>query len=420
MRPYNPCHSSSQAILYCHIVTILKVLIPVLLAVNALCFFPIHSEAGDIQSLEKERIRAREIESEIKKTRKELEKTVKDERQIILQMDRLEQQLNKNSIAYQGLQKQILDCEVAVQEARSKVRALKEEVRRLEIPIGRRLVSLYKTQKAGYPALILSARGPNEALKRYHNLTLILRQDALDLFDFRNRVLASQEAEKQLVQKGNELLSLQKAQQEKVEQIETQKMEKQRLLAKVKGRKDLQQAALRDFEASSKRLQALILSLEESATERANVEPSTEGSGFGSLKGRLPSPVAGTVGTRFGRQTHPMLKTYTLHNGIEITAPEGAEIRAIHPGVVIFADWIQGYGNVIIIDHGLGYYTLCGHVSALLRQVGDKLQKGEVIARVGDTGSLVGPSLYFEIRERGKPVDPLEWISLPQMSTRNH
>jgi septal ring factor EnvC (AmiA/AmiB activator) len=86
----------------------------------------------------------------------------------------------------------------------------------------------------------------------------------------------------------------------------------------------------------------------------------------------------------------------------------------VHPGVVLYAGWVQGYGNVIIIDHGAGYYTLYGHASHLLKHEGATTQKEEVIGHIGDTGSLIGPSLYFEVREGGKPVDPMEWINLPR------
>ena len=98
-------------------------------------------------------------------------------------------------------------------------------------------------------------------------------------------------------------------------------------------------------------------------------------------------------------------------NGIEIKAPLGAEVRAVLPGKVLYADWFKGFGNVMIIDHGDQTFTVSGYCSQLLRKAGDVVSEGEAIALVGSAGSLKGPCLYFEIRHKGKPQDPMEWIS---------
>jgi septal ring factor EnvC (AmiA/AmiB activator) len=98
-------------------------------------------------------------------------------------------------------------------------------------------------------------------------------------------------------------------------------------------------------------------------------------------------------------------------NGVEIKAPMGAEIRAVLPGKVLYADWFKGFGNIVIIDHGDHTFTVSGYCSELLKKSGDVVSQGEVIALVGSSGSLKGPCLYFEIRRHGKPQDPVEWLS---------
>jgi septal ring factor EnvC (AmiA/AmiB activator) len=95
-------------------------------------------------------------------------------------------------------------------------------------------------------------------------------------------------------------------------------------------------------------------------------------------------------------------------NGIEIKAPLGAEVRAILPGKVLYADWFKGFGNVMIIDHGDQTFTVSGYCSQLLKKAGDVVSEGEAVALVGSAGSLKGPCLYFEIRHKGKPRDPME------------
>ena len=91
--------------------------------------------------------------------------------------------------------------------------------------------------------------------------------------------------------------------------------------------------------------------------------------------------------------------------------PLGQQIQVVHDGTVLYADWFRGYGKLIIVDHGEEFYSLYAHASDLLVQVGDAVRVGQLIARVGETGSLEGPQLYFEVRYRGEPQDPLAWLS---------
>ena len=98
-------------------------------------------------------------------------------------------------------------------------------------------------------------------------------------------------------------------------------------------------------------------------------------------------------------------------NGIEIQAPSGAEVQAVLPGKVLYADWFKGFGNMVIIDHGDQTYTVSAYCSQLLKKGGETVSQGEPIALVGSAGSVKGPCLYFEIRHRGKAQDPANWIS---------
>ena len=101
-----------------------------------------------------------------------------------------------------------------------------------------------------------------------------------------------------------------------------------------------------------------------------------------------------------------------MNNGIEIAPREGdPEVRAVHGGKIAYADHFQGYGNLIILDHGLTYYSLYGHLAEFLVRKGDYVKAGQAIGVAGDTGSMVGVSVYFEIRYKTKPVDPLQWLS---------
>jgi len=128
---------------------------------------------------------------------------------------------------------------------------------------------------------------------------------------------------------------------------------------------------------------------------------------FSSLKGQLPWPVKGRLTNKFGSARAE--STESIWDGVLIDASEGTEIRAITSGKVVYSDWLRGYGLLIIIDHGKGYMTLYAFNQSVYRQVGDWVDAGEVVASVGQSGGRSHPGLYFGIRNKGKPVDPLEW-----------
>jgi septal ring factor EnvC (AmiA/AmiB activator) len=138
--------------------------------------------------------------------------------------------------------------------------------------------------------------------------------------------------------------------------------------------------------------------------------PSVPDKGFGSLKGHLSMPAKGEVIGGFGRHKHPEFNSYTVSNGISIAAPIGSDIHAVYDGQVIFADYFKGYGNMVIVDHGGGYFSLYAHASRILKKVGSPVGRNEIVASVGDTDSIKGALLYFEIRFQGKPVDPAPWF----------
>ncbi|HTP25658.1 MAG TPA: peptidoglycan DD-metalloendopeptidase family protein [Anaeromyxobacteraceae bacterium] len=133
-------------------------------------------------------------------------------------------------------------------------------------------------------------------------------------------------------------------------------------------------------------------------------------SGFSLLRGRLPYPVAGTVEVGFGRVVNPRFNTVTIQKGLDIRAPAGTEVRAVAAGRVAHAGWFKGYGNLIIVDHGDGYHTLVAHLASMNTAIGEEVEPGTLLGVVGDTGSLKGPYLYFEIRAQGRPVDPRTWL----------
>jgi len=132
-------------------------------------------------------------------------------------------------------------------------------------------------------------------------------------------------------------------------------------------------------------------------------------SAFSELKGRLSLPVRGELVNRFGS---PRSDGGVLWKGLFIVARAGEEVRAVADGRVVFADWLRGFGNLLIIDHGDAYMSLYGNNEALYKRVGDPIRGGEAVSAVGNSGGNPNSGLYFELRHQGRPVDPLDWVRL--------
>jgi septal ring factor EnvC (AmiA/AmiB activator) len=143
-------------------------------------------------------------------------------------------------------------------------------------------------------------------------------------------------------------------------------------------------------------------------SERAP-EPATGSGGFAATRGRLALPVTGEIANRFGQ---PRAEGGLEWRGVTILARPGQEVRSVAPGRVVFADWLRGFGNLLIVDHGDGYMSLYGNNESLLRRVGDAVRGGDPVATVGASGGSARPGVYFELRHQGRPVDPLAWAGV--------
>jgi septal ring factor EnvC (AmiA/AmiB activator) len=352
----------------------------------------------------------------IRKKLQEEKQRVKDigkkESSVISQLNTLERNLSKKEKELKAFDRQLKAVTRKVQQANEDLQVLAQTIFTQESSLNERLVALYKYGEAGVPETLFSTRSPDEWLDLRRSMTAILDQDRRFLEDFRQRQNAVGTRREQLQGDERELQQLKEKTEKTKKEVEKDRAAKGKLLEAVRNEKKIHLAAVQDLEAASAQLQTLINRLEKEIRAKTRQEMATSpGKGFGALRGKLPRPVDGRVLSTFGKNENPQFHTFTVQKGIEIEAPLGAEIRAVYDGRVLYADWFKGYGKIVIIDHGEGYYTLSGHASALLKNVGEEVRADEPVALVGDTGSLRGPCLYFEIRQRGKPLDPIEWLA---------
>lgn len=352
------------------------------------------------------------LKKKIREEKKRIKAIHKKESSVISQLNDLERNLSQKEKELKVLDQQLKGMARKVQKANTDLRSLTETLTSQETFLADRLVALYKFGNGDMPQVLFSSRSYGELLSHRRYLTLILSQDLQLIEDYAKRQTFMGNYSQELREDEQELLRLKRNTEQKRAEIQKDQSKKEWLLNSIRHEKRIHLAALQDLETASAQLQALVDRLEKEIRAKAKEEIFTApGRGFGTFRGKLPFPVEGKILSTFGKNENPEFNTFTLQKGIEIGAPPGAEIRAVYPGRVLYSDWFKGYGKILIIDHGDGYYTLLGHASTLLKDVGEEVRRGEVVALVGDTGSLKGPCLYFEIRQRGKPLDPLEWLA---------
>ena len=178
-----------------------------------------------------------------------------------------------------------------------------------------------------------------------------------------------------------------------------------------------QERALVELRSDRRRREGALAELGEAARGLDRVASGAAGSPLSggldarAFRGLLDWPARGPVSTRFGATTHPRFGTEVPHPGWDIDAPAGSDVHSVFPGVVAYAEWMRGYGLTAIVDHGHGVLSIYAHAAVLLVERGERVGRGEVLGKVGETGSLRGPHVYFELRVDGKPVDPAAWLA---------
>jgi septal ring factor EnvC (AmiA/AmiB activator) len=353
--------------------------------------------------LSKEQLKA--IEQEIKTLRDQANKLAEQENSIITQLDQFEVQYQMKSHEIQLLDLRQSKTTRDMIELQLQLQDLEKSLEQQREHLSMRLVDAYKLGRLNYLKLMLQTNSATELLRAYQYVTFLARDDSRRLADYRKSMKEKETMKVRLEQEGRNLTQLKTDLEAAHNDLVKSRTEKMRILESVKTERSTHLNALSELKVASNQLQGLFVQPSEplSVTAPSGVEIT----GF---KGSLDWPLRGRIVREFGMQKHPRFGTTTMSNGIEIEAVEGAPVLAVYEGVVKFSEWFKGYGNSIIISHSGGIYTLYAHNSELLVQRGDQVQKGQTIARAGSTGSLTGPNLYFEVREKDHPVNPRQWL----------
>jgi septal ring factor EnvC (AmiA/AmiB activator) len=307
-------------------------------------------------------------------------------------------------------------------DAEARLRALEAELPDLEARLARtrsamsaRVVALYKTGALGPAELVFASQSLRQLLERVDALGKLLAHDRLLVGRFRAEQAALDAARDGARAAGTERDEAQAQLALRRGELAEERAAKQRLLAGIATDRERERAALAELEAAAIALEEKIAAL---GTEPAPPAPAPSVP-FASLRGKLVPPVDAKIVRRFGREVDAQFHTQVFHKGVDFGATLGTPVRAVAAGTVRFAGWFRGYGRMVILDHGDRFFTVSGHLDTVAVEAGRAVAAGEPIGTVGDTGSLAGPRLYFEVREGAQAVDPVAWLApLPRTAGR--
>lgn len=355
--------------------------------------------SGDIEGA-KEKLE--NIQKRMGTAQERIKESEKRERSILGSIEALDREIGSARRKIRDLNTRERDLKEGISASESRIRDIRRQRERTAGWLSLRSAALYKAGRLSYLRIILNSTGIEDLQRRSYYLKMLAESDS-ELFNLSTELYKSQQSQVEALKSAkDQLISTRRDQEESLAVLARKKREKDLILAAARDQKDKNATLLRELESSASHLEKMLSALE--------LQAKTGESAFATLKGSLKKPVSGKVVRSFGRNRTGRFNTYTISNGVTIQSAEGTPIRSVYNGKVIFADWFSGYGRIIILDHGGGYYTLYGHLSELKVAAGDDIEADRIIGLVGDSGSLEGPALYFEIRLHGKPVNPSPWF----------
>jgi septal ring factor EnvC (AmiA/AmiB activator) len=347
-----------------------------------------------------------EITEQITNIRKKISQEDKRKTSVLSRLNSigLNKTLIKKEISLYNTQMKKADKELT--DLQENIPALEEKLQEEKQSIAEILVTLYKFGKFSYLDFLFQVEDVSHLISESKNLTLLAQSQDRIITDYLSTLNDLQTSRKSLETKKQEISDLIQKAKEKRQDYSVEEKKYQSLIREIDRNKDTHLKTLDELKDRAQKMQNLVKKLqsEEIPIQYAPID-------LGDKRGNLPWPLSGTVVTRFGESRHRRFNTITHNNGIEISPQKDTVVRAIHPGQIAYTDYFEGYGYLVIIDHFMDYLSIYGHLSSeFLVKKGDFVKEGQPIATVGEFGSLKEETLYFEIRKKTVPEDPLQWL----------
>ena len=342
----------------------------------------------------------------IEKVKKHLNSRRHKRGNVLTELHQLETRISENAISLKRTDRKIRRLNRDIERLRGELRTLDRQLQQQQQALAELARAAYMLGPQQQLKMLLNQQDPAmlSRVQKYFDYLNHTRQQQIQVFE--QSIRQRQQLQASLAESLDRLQSARASQRAQSKTLQKQRRSRAALLARLEQEITRQEHTLSELQSSRQRIENLLKSLGELLAD-IPAGPDASG-GFARLKGRLSPPLAGRLIAGFGEARG---RGGLKWNGVLIATMYGEPVKAVSHGRVAFSDWLQGFGFITIIDHGDGYMTLYGHNESLFKQAGEWVEAGEVIATAGDSGGHKQPGLYFEIRERGKPVDPKAWFA---------
>jgi len=378
--------------------------------------------AGDpiAEKIERERKTLEQLKGKIEEKRKRASEAEKKRESVLQGIQTLDKRMVRHRQDHREILRKLRKKDREITVITERVSLMRAGVQERREAILARFRAQYMEGRFGYMKALLASDTYVDFQRRRQYLSTVTQKDYELMSEFRSDMTKMEDAERQRAEARAGLVAFKETIEKKLTDIQSTQKQKKAYLAKITQQKDSYKRTVEELERSASRVDSLLRELEtrrqalamRPATVPATVPaPAPAPAPSNAAKGALPWPAEGAVVSFFGRQKHPTFNTYVQRKGIEIRTVEGSLIRAVMSGTVVYADWLKGYGLVIILDHANGYFSLYAHASRILAKVGEQVAVGRSIGETGDTGVTGENTLYFELRKGAEPVDPLQWLA---------
>lgn len=357
------------------------------------------------------------LKDEINQLRSKLKKAESREKSTSYKISSLDEEISLTSRLVQSLKREEEKTRVHITQLQESLLKNENELDILRIRYERRVVNAYLKGRITDLEKVFSSTTWRQAMYRTHYLKIISEIERKMTKQIERLLIeiSSQKLELEVALRENLILKREKEKQ--MNSYRNMRIKREQELNRIRNDKkalanyvDEKEAGVQQLENIIKRVLEDKARFEREARIRQQ-QAALKTKSFNSLKGQLPWPADGRIIAKFGRQWNPKLKTTTENPGIDIKGQPGSAIRVIIGGVVTTITYLRGYGTTIIVDHGSGFYTVYSHVTNIQINVDSEVRNGDVIAYMGDSGSINGSKLHFEIWGKGQKLDPEKWLS---------
>ncbi|MDP2751660.1 MAG: peptidoglycan DD-metalloendopeptidase family protein [Rhodocyclaceae bacterium] len=364
-----------------------------------------------------------DLRGRIENLKQDIAKTEASQEEISDQLRAIESAISETTRQLHQLATQRGRAQAEVQQLAEQTRQIDQQMRTQQAHLSRLLVrhATLPSKETDPVRRLLSSDDPHRTGLDSYFLQQLSRAKAQLIAELRESAGKKKDLTRIAQEKHKELLLIEKKQKEEQQANVRQQKQRQTLMGQIAGKLKAQRQTMGSLQRDEKRLTQVIENLKRVASKPApSVKPgkgspttqrepdlSKAGGAFVALKGKLRWPVSGNIAGRFGK-ARP--EGGARWRGLFIRASEGGDVQVVASGVVVFSDWLRGFGNLLVVDHDDDFLSVYANNQSLLRQKDEKVRVGDAIATVGNSGGNAESGLYFELRHRGQPFDPMKWL----------